>query len=742
MDPKDLEFEETLADSELLLKNTARSMDEDAEFTLESILAEYGSGTPAEPEPEEKEPEPPAEKKPPAKVVPLPKKAETAKKTVDETADETARIPVIPFPGARKAEEPIEAEPEEETDAETEEEPPQDDEPKSMSLQDILAQTVQEALSEREDTIIEEEPPRRGLFSRRKMRDTEQLYDDAEEEEDEEEEFEEPEPELPEPPLTETLSDYRAQLSGATKARRGAGIFTLLLCVMAVLEHFSILPEAYTADPMIRALPPLAVEAIVCAIGWRIFAGALRSLKQGKVTSGFLTMLLCLVTLLDTALYAFLPARAALSLPLPVLGAMSVYCALLGESLRLQKIIDAVRVAVHVGQHPSYVAPIVFVFRAKHNGFAAKRVGLPDGFSNSARANDPYSRWQSVLLPVFLAAAVVFGVLSTLETKQNALLAWNLSVMLASANLLAFPMVCALPLKRIAARLAKSGSAVAGFSGADAIRRSNCVILTDGDLFPPGTVTLGGLKVFGEESGKVISYAATMAHASESGLSRLFDNLLARDGGFREQVEDVDFYEEGGVGGRIHGETVLFGTAGFMRKRGVNLPRNLGLKTGVFLSVDGTLIAVFAVKYMPAENVDWALHALHHSRITPVLAVRDGNITPALLKRKFGTDARAVYPKLSTRLALSERGGGRPYALLMREGLMPYAEVVLGSKRLCASAKRCTVLAFLAATASTLLAFYLTFVGAYSVLTPFSLLIYVLLWSLSALVDALLSDRY
>lgn len=290
---------------------------------------------------------------------------------MDETTDETARIPVIPFPGAKKAEEPIEAEPEEETDAETEEEPPQDDEPKSMSLQDILAQTVQEALSEREDTIIEEEPPRRGLFSRRKMRDTEQLYDDAEEEEDEEEEFEEPEPELPEPPLTETLSDYRAQLSGATKARRGAGIFTFLLCVMAVLEHFSILPEAYTADPMIRALLPLAVEAIVCAIGWRIFAGALRSLKQEKVTSGFLTMLLCLVTLLDTALYAFLPARAALSLPLPVLGAMSVYCALLGESLRLHGMYDTFRIAA-IGNAP-YIVTVTA-------GGAAKRVGLPGGF--------------------------------------------------------------------------------------------------------------------------------------------------------------------------------------------------------------------------------------------------------------------------------------------------------------------------------------------------------------------------
>ena len=107
MDPKDLEFEETLADSELLLKNTARSMDEDAEFTLESILAEYGSGTPAQPEAEEKASEPPVEKKPPAKVVPLPKKAETAKESVDDTADETVRLPVIPFPGAKKAEEPM-----------------------------------------------------------------------------------------------------------------------------------------------------------------------------------------------------------------------------------------------------------------------------------------------------------------------------------------------------------------------------------------------------------------------------------------------------------------------------------------------------------------------------------------------------------------------------------------------------------------------------------------------------------
>ena len=48
MDHWDLEFEQTLAESEALLKNTARSLDEDADYSLDSILAEF-SGSPAEP---------------------------------------------------------------------------------------------------------------------------------------------------------------------------------------------------------------------------------------------------------------------------------------------------------------------------------------------------------------------------------------------------------------------------------------------------------------------------------------------------------------------------------------------------------------------------------------------------------------------------------------------------------------------------------------------------------------------
>ena len=66
------------------------------------------------------------------------------------------------------------------------------------------------------------------------------------------------------------------------------------------------------------------------------------------------------------------------------------------------------------------------------------------------------------------------------------------------------------------------------------------------------------------------------------------------------------------------------------------------LSTGVFLAVDGALTAVFAVKYQPSRNAEWALRTLKRFHIVPVLAVRSGNVTPGLIKRKFGVDAAGV----------------------------------------------------------------------------------------------------
>lgn len=700
---KEWEFEQTLAESEFLLRDAARSASDEADLTLESILAEFGSAVSDEgmsTEPEGIEPPAPC---PPVQV------------------DDGAKAP--------------------------HDEPK--DEPDTVSLQDVLESTVQSVL----DEGSAEEPPellpprRRWLFSRKKMRDTEQLYAPAEQKREEApeeaENVEEPEDfftedfgerdDSPEPDAASLAADYRGDARAGLRSARAALSVTALSWCALLLDHFALMPALFAEERLLNCLPFFILELLVCVLGRDVFVYAFEQLRARTVTYELLSSLACVVTLADTAIDFFLPERAALAPPFHAVAMLGMTAALYGRALLFGALYDTFRVAA-VGE-PDYLVTVTA-------GGAAKRRGSARGFARCAQREDAASHWQSVLLPVLLTASLVFAALATLRRGERLLFLWNWSVLLTAVNTLAFPLSYSLPLRRLTRRFVKSGSALAGYVGANRLRRSNCVILTDTDLFPPGTVSLNGLKIYGEESGKVISYAATMAHASQSGLSRLFDTLLESEGGKLEPLDDLSFYEEGGISGLIHGETVLFGTAAFCRKMHIAMPGALNLKTGAFLAVDGSLIAVFAVKYLAAENVDWALHALKRNRITPVLAVRDAQLTPALLKRKFGTDARAVYPTVSTRLALSEKDGEHPYALLYREGLMPFAEIAVGSKRLVHAVRMAAVLSLASSAVSALLAFYLTSVGAYSALTPVSMLVYLLLWALAALIEGIWVDRY
>ena len=164
----------------------------------------------------------------------------------------------------------------------------------------------------------------------------------------------------------------------------------------------------------------------------------------------------------------------------------------------------------------------------------------------------------------------------------------------------------------------------------------------------------------------------------------------------------------------------------------------------MFLAVDKELAAAFAVKYNPAENVDFALRLMQRSRIQPILASRDPNITPSLIKRKFSRGVHMEYPGLSERIALSEAEKDRdlPRALLFREGLLPYAETVAGSLRLCKAVRRAAAISLLGSWAGTLLTFYLTSLGAYELLNPLALEAFLLLWTLPVLLMADWTGRY
>ena len=307
---------------------------------------------------------------------------------------------------------------------------------------------------------------------------------------------------------------------------------------------------------------------------------------------------------------------------------------------------------------------------------------------------------------------------------------WCWSVILCASSALVCPLVYFVPFGRLAVRLARGGAAVAGQYGAAMLASANRIVVTDGDLFPHGTVALNGLKLYGEERNHALSYAATLAVRAGGCLGRIFGDICKGERIALQPLEHFHIHDDNGLSGMIHGETVLVGTPAFMRHKAVRLPATMPSRTTVCLAVDGELTAVFSVKYNTSEPVEAALRALSRNGLHLALAVRDGNITPKLLKTRFGTDGGAAFLELSERLAMSDpdREAGGPNGILYREGLFPFVDMVAGSRRLCHVVRIGNFLSILCSIFGVLVGFYLTFTGSYTVLTPMLLLTYLLLW--------------
>ena len=81
-------------------------------------------------------------------------------------------------------------------------------------------------------------------------------------------------------------------------------------------------------------------------------------------------------------------------------------------------------------------------------------------------------------------------------------------------------------------------------------------------------------------------------------------------------------------------------------------------------------------------------------------------------------------------------------SVLCREGVGPFTEAAVGGKRLRAAVRASAWLACLGSCAGVVLAFYLTFMAAYDSLTPFNLLVFLLMWMVPTVLISHWIDRY
>ena len=363
----------------------------------------------------------------------------------------------------------------------------------------------------------------------------------------------------------------------------------------------------------------------------------------------------------------------------------------------------------------------------------AKWPGTQEGFGSQIQTDDGVQRVFRVVCPLLLLGSVCFSLLASVGREQPDRLVWCLSALFTASAAFGGTLAYGRPFHKLARRLSQIGAALAGWPGMSGSRRADRVLLTDADLFPPGYVSLNGFRVMPDfPSERVVAYAATLIRDSGSGLAKLFHDQLRSMGGLMRRAEGLKYYEGGGLSGNIRGDSVLVGSAAFMKLMEIPLPQGLNVKNAVFCAVNGELAGIFALNYPLPDTVFPALEELLLERVGPVLATRDFNLIPAMLQQRFKLAAdRMDFPSVERRRELSDpeqEHGGPLTALLCREGLLPFAESVTASRRLRRAARLGAALCCAGSALGLLLCAYLTSVGAYTSLSPLHLLIYMFTW--------------
>ena len=586
-----------------------------------------------------------------------------------------------------------------------------------------------EAQQESDETLIEdvgkaierelgynEEP---GDFTRLSIEmPWQEPIDEAEYVEDvEEEEFKEPD-------LKDAMKRFTEELTSITLRFIPAAVITIIITILTLAAQAElILPFGIGRSEPAAIGAMLIMLLIVMMLCIDIIVRGAIDLIRGAPNVETLLLFSCALSIVS-GVYTMLSVSVSV-LPYCAVSAVSLTIAAFGERLSLRAITDTIKTSL-ASSEPYGV-------QAEYNKDIDKSVlkkayNRRDGFYNNLIHPDISETAYRYATPILIAAALLLTVITTVVNGTGDYFLHTLSAMFAAAAPFSAMLAFAIPFGIVAKSSRKSGAAIAGWGGVDDICYTNGVGVTDDDLFPTGTLSFNGIKVYeGGDPEKAVLYTASLIMASGSGLSRIFSEVLDALKMPPIRVEEFACYE-GGISARLQGDLVVTGSAAFMKLLSIKVPDDM--KNAVFTAINGELVVMFPVEYIPVNSVQVALISMLKWRIKLFFAMRDFNITPSMLEQKFKVslkDIEYIQAKDSYSISDSYSGRqGRMAALLTREGLGPFAEAITGARLLKVTAFIATAVSVFSAALGVLFMFYLFWNGAFLSAQPGNLLLFML----------------
>ncbi|MCD7945588.1 MAG: hypothetical protein LUF81_03115 [Clostridiales bacterium] len=521
-------------------------------------------------------------------------------------------------------------------------------------------------------------------------------------------------------------------------------IAAVLLVITAVADDAlpfltgTLLSEDLRITGLLLAVGLLAA----CIVGLDTLLEGILQLFRGRPGLNTLASIGVVFTLIDAVWYAALSREG----PLPFCGfaALSLWTVAWGNSRKKE---GQKRSSEDVAARTSFDRLTMDEDKWEDRGTFMKEPGSARGFGRQMQDLDGAEQVYRYAAPVMMIACLVFGILSAVGQGAPQRLIWSWSVIFILATPLSATLAYGLPYARLVKRLHSAGAVIAGWDGAASMQGEAGIVFTDRDLFPEGSVERKDIRSFGYVSlEKLIGCTASIIREADVGLAGVFDDLVRIHGGFYRRVDDLSYSNAGGFSGMIRGDQVLVGTADFMQVMKIEISPGYQVRNAVFCAINGQLQGVFPLIYNLPPQVRPAVSYLVAAGVHPILATRDFNTTPAVLRQRFHLPVdRMQYPSVEHRLALSAKG--QPHnetlgALIFREGVEAYTAAILGGRRLVTVVRLNTILTVAASVIGGLLGFYLTLMSAYASLSPVNILIFLLAWLVPTLLISNGADKF
>ena len=528
---------------------------------------------------------------------------------------------------------------------------------------------------------------------------------------------------VPEPDYSETAEAWAKKRHGLMLRSRAALVLAFIMTVITVLFERGVYLPGINANGYVLTAVLAIMQLVVMALAVDLLVRGgedLISLKPGYET----LLLLSSLVVLFCCFGVLGRHDASAGAPFCCVSAFAMALSLWGEYRQIAAMNLSLKTAAASDEPEIFVSDFVPEIECnliKHYS------GSADGFYNNLVETDASESAYRALAPIFVCLVILFALIGTIGsgTPFSRCLAASAAASASFTALSAF----GVPFSLVARRLRRSGSAVAGWGGADTVYFADGIRISEHDLFPAGA-TITGIKIFDQkQADKVIRYTGSLLSAARSGLAGPFGDFMDRQGISHMRIDSYEICE-GGFSTLVRNENILCGTASCLSLYGVSIPPELNLKNAMYVALDGKLSGIVTVAYRPTKSVQSAMMSMLRGHLKLFVGGRDFNISPLMVQQKLQipVDDMEYLPFRQACAAADNEPEKVPHTAAVSVHSTPgtVAETVIGARRLRIITGINTVISVVTAVLGMLIMLLFARLGAGGSVSPSSLCEYML----------------